>query len=246
MALHPAERKILEKLSARNILELGCGKGYTVDDLLKFYDNVFGIDPVLNLLKDEETLEHFGETDNFYIAIARGDGLPFPESSFDGIFSHWAIHHYRYPLAVLSEAHRTLTPGGWLYIADGISYTSQELTPQQENHLHFHEIAVAADRFMKNDHFPLRQLEDIAQLIKRAKFTVEYMEVVVAENPEDARTEENYIDSYVKNLQTMRKKLEEFKSADGIIKKIDRLIDSLKSNGLRIAPFAAIVARKRK
>jgi ubiquinone/menaquinone biosynthesis C-methylase UbiE len=44
--------------------------------------------------------------------------LPFPDGSFDAVFSSGSIKHWPDPVAGLRELHRVLAPGGRAYVAE--------------------------------------------------------------------------------------------------------------------------------
>jgi SAM-dependent methyltransferase len=48
--------------------------------------------------------------------LAKGEGMPFPDETFDLISAHWVVEHLREPEAFLREAFRLLRPGGRLFI----------------------------------------------------------------------------------------------------------------------------------
>ncbi len=244
MAFHISEHKYLEKLDGENILELGCGRGHTVAELSKRFEKIFGIDPDVYLLLDELAKKQFASANNFYPIGGSGESLPFGDEIFNGVISHWSLHHYRYPLTVLYEIRRVLRSGGWLYIADGIDYPDEKMSPQQRNHQNFHRFAVAADRFRKRDHYPLRTSESIAKLVERAGFEIAETEIISDEDPSDPRREPEYVSGYIENLSALRERMFELGAPQKLSDDLSKLIASIERDGIRIAPFAIIIARK--
>ncbi len=70
-----------------------------------------------------------------HFEVADAEALPFPDSSFDVVYSFGSAKHWPNPLKGFSERWRVLKPGGDLLIADA---TSDATTPEVEN---FFEIA---------------------------------------------------------------------------------------------------------
>jgi ubiquinone/menaquinone biosynthesis C-methylase UbiE len=54
----------------------------------------------------------------FELREADAKGLPFPDASFDAVFSNTILHHIPEPVGFLAEAGRVLRPGGVLLIRD--------------------------------------------------------------------------------------------------------------------------------
>ncbi len=245
MAFHISEYKYLEKLDGKNVLELGCGRGHTVAELSKRFEKIFGIDPDVYLLLDELAKEQFASADNFYPIGGSGESLPFADEIFNGVISHWSLHHYRYPLTILHEIRRVLRCDGWLYLADGVDYPYDKMSPQQRNHQNFHKFAVAADRFRKRDHYPLRTPENLAKIIERAGFEITGIKIVSDEDPSDPRREPEYVRGYIENLSALRERMFELAAPQKLADDLSKLIASIERDGIRIAPFAIIIAKNR-
>jgi len=90
------------------VLEIGCGEGALVAALTAAHK--FGIDPSLNALwrARERTDAEF--------AVARGEQLPFPSSSFDLVVAVGVMEHFEDPQAAMEEIFRVLARAGH-YIA---------------------------------------------------------------------------------------------------------------------------------
>jgi SAM-dependent methyltransferase len=90
------------------VLEVGCGTGC---DLLQFARHgalATGVDITPRHL--ELARQRVGNL----ATVVRGDGrnLPFPDASFDYVYSHGVLHHSDEPRKVVQEIFRVLRPGG--------------------------------------------------------------------------------------------------------------------------------------
>jgi SAM-dependent methyltransferase len=90
------------------VLEIGCGTGC---DLLQFAKNgaiATGVD-----ITDEHLRLAQNRVGNL-AQVRRSDGreLPFPNASFDYVYSHGVIHHCHEPEKIAAEILRVLKPGG--------------------------------------------------------------------------------------------------------------------------------------
>lgn len=110
-ALEPGQR----------VLDVGCGTGNLALLLRGLHPDVeyLGIDPdPLALSRARRKAERAGES----LAFEQGscEALPFPDASFDRVFSSFMYHHLDAALkkALLAEALRVLRPGGRLHLLD--------------------------------------------------------------------------------------------------------------------------------
>ncbi len=105
--------------------EIGCGMG---TDGAQFaaagaaYTGVDLTDAAVALAR--ENFERRGLQGTFITANA--EHLPFPDASFDHVYSFGVIHHTTNPAVIVDEIHRVLTPGGtvtvMLYNRNSINY----------------------------------------------------------------------------------------------------------------------------
>jgi demethylmenaquinone methyltransferase/2-methoxy-6-polyprenyl-1,4-benzoquinol methylase len=91
------------------VLDVGCGTGFGTEGLLRYTDDVHGLDQSIHQM--EKAFEKFGKHDqvNFY----RGDAerLPFADDSFDVIWSSGSIEYWPNPVDALEEFRRVVRPG---------------------------------------------------------------------------------------------------------------------------------------
>jgi ubiquinone/menaquinone biosynthesis C-methylase UbiE len=109
--------QFLGSVESKSILEVGCGRGATLLDLASRGANVVGLD------YSEEALAQCRELQSLNAVSGRatfvgGDArkMPFPERSFDFVFSVGLIEHFQEPAGILLEQYRVLREGGYLLV----------------------------------------------------------------------------------------------------------------------------------
>lgn len=113
----PQLLEILEGISTQMpkgmVLEVGCGKGNELIQCAKLGFRCVGVDcSVEALALLQEKLRH----ESVEVLLLRADAraLPFPNESFDVVFSQGVLEHFRDPHTVLREQYRVLRPGGFI------------------------------------------------------------------------------------------------------------------------------------
>jgi SAM-dependent methyltransferase len=96
-------------LTARRILDTGCGVGMYVRAFRQFSDQVYGID-----VDPDKIAEASRELPNLQVAPA--ESLPFEDGFFDVVLSHEVWEHVNDDRAAAREAVRVLRPGGRLVV----------------------------------------------------------------------------------------------------------------------------------
>ncbi len=85
------------------VLDIGCGRGGLVEQLAHPLDQIVGIDPDWQSLREHR------------LALPRVGGLgelPFADGSFEVAFASWVLEHWAEPARDLREIGRILAPGG--------------------------------------------------------------------------------------------------------------------------------------
>jgi trans-aconitate methyltransferase len=106
--VHQLAGGVVEWLGARTgerILDLGCGDGQLSARLASMGAIVTGVDASADMVAAARSR-------GIDAVEARAEHLPFPNSSFDAVFSNAALHWVRDQEAMLAEVHRVLRPGG--------------------------------------------------------------------------------------------------------------------------------------
>lgn len=98
---------------AQDVLEVGCGTGHWVIELLPLVRRIVGLDFSFGMLEQAHTLN-----DKLLLTNGDANGLPFPSKSFDLVLSLNALQHYTDQRAFITEARRLLRPGGALAVVN--------------------------------------------------------------------------------------------------------------------------------
>lgn len=87
------------------VLDLGCGRGGIMEELLAQAGQTVGLDPDLISLQEHRlaTLPR---------VCARSEALPHPSEAFDLVCCSWVLEHLPAPHQALKEVARVLRPGG--------------------------------------------------------------------------------------------------------------------------------------
>jgi ubiquinone/menaquinone biosynthesis C-methylase UbiE len=100
----------------KDVLEVGCGIGTDGMEFARNGARYVGVDLTpksIELAKERFAL--FGFTGRFKVANAE-ERLPFPNDSFDHVYSFGVIHHSPAPERIAGEIYRVLRPGGTLTV----------------------------------------------------------------------------------------------------------------------------------
>ncbi len=110
----------------KDVLEIGCGLGTDGLEFARHGANYVGVDLTSNSIElARERFRLFAVAGRFEVANAE-EPLPFPDASFDHVYSFGVIHHSPTPERIVREIHRILRPSGtftvMLYNRASINY----------------------------------------------------------------------------------------------------------------------------
>lgn len=115
-----------EEFKNKDVLEIGCGIATDGMEFAKNGARYVGIDLTPNSIKlSKERFALFNVKGSFKVVNAE-ETLPFPDNSFDHVYSFGVIHHTPNPEDIVNEIYRVLRPGGtinvMLYNRTSINY----------------------------------------------------------------------------------------------------------------------------
>jgi ubiquinone/menaquinone biosynthesis C-methylase UbiE len=115
-----------EAFQGKDVLEIGCGIATDGLEFARRGAAYVGVDLTPRSIQlAEERFRVFGVPGRFQIANAE-ERLPFPDASFDHVYSFGVIHHSPTPTKIVSEIYRVLRCGGtftvMLYNRASINY----------------------------------------------------------------------------------------------------------------------------
>jgi SAM-dependent methyltransferase len=108
-------------LAGKTLLEIGSGFGISLALMLKYFSvDAYGIEPASEGFESSNSCAReimaSNGLDPSRVIDAVGERIPFPDASFDIVYSNNVLEHTQKPALVLSEALRVLKPGGRLFI----------------------------------------------------------------------------------------------------------------------------------
>lgn len=116
-----------EELRGKSVLDAGCGMGRFLDIASKHCAMSVGVDLSFAV---EAAHENLRERPNVHVLQADLRDLPFPDSSFDFIYSIGVLHHTPDCRASFLSLLRLLKPGGkiaiWLYSLEAYRFSRSE------------------------------------------------------------------------------------------------------------------------
>jgi ubiquinone/menaquinone biosynthesis C-methylase UbiE len=100
-----------ERGRGKRVLEVGVGAGTDFINWVRAGADATGVDLTargVELTRERVALEGFSAT----VVQADAERLPFPDESFDIVYSYGVLHHSPHTVRAISEVYRVLKPGG--------------------------------------------------------------------------------------------------------------------------------------
>ena len=106
--------------SGMTLLDCGCGSGGITLGLAEACapGEVIGVDIGITEIDRAVLRAKEMKCSNVRFEVANIYELPFPEGTFDAVFSHAVLEHLQTPIKALGEMHRVLRPGGIVAVRD--------------------------------------------------------------------------------------------------------------------------------
>jgi 2-polyprenyl-6-hydroxyphenyl methylase / 3-demethylubiquinone-9 3-methyltransferase len=104
----------LDSWTGVKVLDVGCGGGYACEYLAQRKAVVFGTDILAESL--QEAVDHAAQNQlKIEYRLCTAEKLPFNDNTMDAVTCFDVLEHVTDKSATLSEIHRVLKPGGWLF-----------------------------------------------------------------------------------------------------------------------------------
>lgn len=98
------------------VLDIGCGPGAAVRAAAGIVERAIGVDRSESMIAI--AVRRSGKVANAQFQTAGAEGLPFPEATFDRVWTIHAFHHWEDQAAGIAECLRVLKPGGRLLVVE--------------------------------------------------------------------------------------------------------------------------------
>ena len=153
---------------SERILDLGCGDGQLTERIAATGAIVTGADA-------SSAMAEAARSRGIRVDHAQAEKLPYPDATFDAVFSNAALHWVRGQDAMLSEVHRILRPGGRFVAEMGghgniaairvafMAVLGRYGHSDAEDGVNYYPTAVAYRRRLENHGFAVERIEHFAR-----------------------------------------------------------------------------------
>ncbi len=140
-----------------HVLDLGCGNGLASFCFASSGCRVSALDPDpsndVGLGATERLRQTLPRPDLIETKIGFAESLPYPDNSFDVIYTRQAVHHFQDLSRAFAECYRTLKPGGRLlatreHVVDDAAQLAVFLEEHALHHLHGGENAFPLETYL--------------------------------------------------------------------------------------------------
>lgn len=163
---HDLLAQCLEYLHGMKVLDAGCGQGFVSCDLAqRFGMNVTGIDVTPYIVeRARKRAQRMHLTDRVQYVLGTYMALPFPDHSFDRVYTVETLCHATDLKKALQEFHRVLKPGGKIVCLEYLNGVSAEFSPDEARD--FHDVIQGTS----SPSLPLFARESFPKLLSNAGF----------------------------------------------------------------------------
>ncbi len=222
------EKNLDEGFNPLHILDLGCGTGLAIPELLKQFEQV----KVSALDFSEKMLEQVEQNNQVKTILNDAHDLPFEDDSVDVVFANMLIHWCN-EKDVFSEAMRILKPGG-LLIMSALGETSLVELKQAwlsvDKQAHVHDFPA-----LHNLGDDLLNLGFIEVVVNAEIITLTYQDVIALMKDIKASGGHNVIESRKKGLMSREQ-----------LKKLSDAYDNFRENDRLPASYEVVYLRAKK
>lgn len=113
--------EIARGLEGARVVDLGCGGGHVAYAVAPFVHSVVAYDLSADMLSAVAAEAKRRGISNLTTARGPAEALPFPDQSFDAVFSRFSAHHWGDVRQGLREARRVLRRGGIAVFCDAVA-----------------------------------------------------------------------------------------------------------------------------
>ncbi len=113
-AMRDEALELLDLDDGDRVLDVGCGTGFGTEGLLRYTDDVYGLDQSRHQLA--KAREKLGKHDPVAFHYGDAERLPFEDDTFDAVWSSGSIEYWPNPVEGLREIRRVLKPGEWTVV----------------------------------------------------------------------------------------------------------------------------------
>ena len=148
----------------KTYLDLGTGNGYIAFELAKRFPSIFvtGLDIAEGAIETNTQIATQEHLVNVKFETYQGTNFPFPDGSFYGIISRYALHHFPNIRLSVNEMGRTLESHGFVIISDP--------APYDEDIVEFYN---AFQALKQDGHVRAYKTEELSRIFEQAGFTRE-------------------------------------------------------------------------
>ncbi|KAI5954434.1 hypothetical protein KGF54_002209 [Candida jiufengensis] len=118
------------------MLDVGCGPGSITIDFAKSYltcgGSIIGIEPTHELVDASNELKNKENVINAEFQLGSIYNIPYPDNTFDLVYSHQVIVHIKDPIKALRELLRVIKPNGFVCVRDA-DIESTIISPEKFN-----------------------------------------------------------------------------------------------------------------